>query len=176
MWLDRPAAPDPHDLMHGVPAFDVASDDLADGQALAMQFVHHSAGGENLSPQLRWSGFPEETLGFAVTCFDPDAPTGSGFWHWSLFNIPASVTELTRGASGDGLPDGAGEARNDFGELGYGGASPPPGDRDHRYVFTVFALDIDKLELDSSASPAFVGFNIAPHTLARGAIRPTFQH
>lgn len=176
MWLDRPAAPDPHDLMHAVPSFVVQSDDMADAQPLDMSFVHGSVGGENISPHLSWRGFPDETKSFAVTCFDPDAPTGSGFWHWSLFNLPASVTELARGAGADGLPDGAGEARNDFGELGYGGASPPPDDRPHRYVFTVYALDVDHLELDSSASPAYVGFNIAPHTLARGALRPTFQH
>ncbi|MEJ7824562.1 MAG: YbhB/YbcL family Raf kinase inhibitor-like protein, partial [Solirubrobacteraceae bacterium] len=109
MWLDRPAAPDPHDLMHAVPSFVVESDDVADTQPLDLSFVHGSAGGENLSPHLSWRGFPAETQSFAVTCFDPDAPTGSGFWHWSLFNVPASVTELQRGASGDGLPDGAGE-------------------------------------------------------------------
>jgi len=174
MWLDRPTAPDPHDLMAELPSFDVQSDDVQDGQPLDGTFVHGSYAGDNTSPHLRWSGFPEQTKSFAVTCFDPDAPTGSGFWHWVLFNVPASVTELARGASSDGLPDGAGEARNDYGEIGYGGAAPPGGDRPHRYVFTVFALDTDQLELDSSASPAYVGFNVSAHAIARGAIRPTY--
>ncbi|HEV7884779.1 MAG TPA: YbhB/YbcL family Raf kinase inhibitor-like protein, partial [Solirubrobacteraceae bacterium] len=123
---------------------------------------------------LRWSGFPEETRSFAVTAYDPDAPTGSGFWHWVLFNIPASTTELPTGASSEGLPEGAIEARNDYGEQGYGGAAPPAGDIPHRYVFTVFAVD-DALDLGPDATPAYVGFNLTFHTLARAAIRPTYQ-
>jgi Raf kinase inhibitor-like YbhB/YbcL family protein len=174
MWLDRPTAPDPHDLMAEVPSFTVESDDVQDGEPLDSTFVHGSYEGDNTSPHLRWSGFPDDTKSFAVTCFDPDAPTGSGFWHWVLFNIPASVTELARGASSDGLPDGAVEARNDYGELGYGGAAPPGGDRAHRYVFTVHALGTDALALDSSASPAYVGFNLSANAIARGAIRPTY--
>lgn len=151
------------------------SDDVPDGAPQEAQHAHSSAGGENVSPQLAWSGFPEETKGFAVTCFDPDAPTGSGFWHWVVFNIPASVTELATGASPDAMPAGAVEARNDFGEHGYGGAAPPEGDGPHRYVYTVHALDVDALELDSSAMPAYVGFNLAFHTLARAAMRPTYE-
>jgi Raf kinase inhibitor-like YbhB/YbcL family protein len=175
MSIERAKAPDPHDLLPPRPKFSVESSDVQDGAPQDAKFAHPSAGGENVSPQLSWSGFPDETQGFAVTCFDPDAPTGSGFWHWVLFNLPASTTELPTGASPDGLPDGAVEARNDYGELGYGGAAPPGGDGPHRYVYTVHALDTDALELDSSATPAYVGFNLAFHTLARGAIRSTYE-
>ena len=173
MSLDRPVAPDPYDLLPAVPTFTVTSKDVTDGQQLDKAFVHTSAGGENQSPQLSWAGFPEQTRGFAVTCFDPDAPTGSGFWHWVLVNVPASVTELERGA--DPLPGGAFTVRSDYGEAGYGGAAPPPGDRPHRYVFAVHALDVDQLDVGPDATPAYVGFNLAFHTLARATIRPTYQ-
>ncbi len=175
MSLDRATAPDPHDLLPPAPAFSVESDDVQDGQPMSPAHAHPSAGGENRSPHLRWSGFPEETKSFAVTCFDPDAPTGSGFWHWVLFNLPASTTELPSGASGEGLPQGAVETRNDFGESGYGGAAPPPGDIPHRYVFTIHAVDVEALELGPDATPAYVGFNLTFHTLARAAVRPTFR-
>ena len=117
--------------------------------------------------------FRSETRSFVVTCFDPDAPTGSGFWHWVVVNLPLSVTELPRG--GDPLPEGAFCVRNDYGERAYGGAAPPPGDRAHRYVFAVHALDVDQLGIGADATPAYVGFNLAFHTVARGVIRPTFQ-
>jgi len=175
MSIERAKAPDPHDHLPPRPSFSVESDDVKDGASQEAKFAHSSAGGENVSPHLSWSGFPDETKGFAVTCFDPDAPTGSGFWHWVVFNIPASVTELATGASPDRLPEGAGEARNDFGEQGYGGAAPPDGDGPHRYVYTVHALDTDALELDESATPAYVGFNLAFHTLARAAMRSTYE-
>src|SRR5690606_5727287 len=98
-----------------------------------------SVGGDNVSPQLAWSGFPADTKGFVVTCFDPDAPTGSGFWHWVLVNLPATVTELPRGVA-EGDLGGAFSVRNDYGQHGYGGAAPPAGDRPHRYLFAVHAL------------------------------------
>lgn len=175
MSLQRATAPDPHDLLPPAPSFSVESDDLRDGAPQAAAHAHPSAGGENTSPHLRWSGFPEETKSFAVTCFDPDAPTGSGFWHWVVFNIPGDVTELAAGASPDGLPAGAVEARNDYGEFGYGGAAPPAGDIPHRYVYTVFAVGAESLDLTKEAAPAYVGFNLTFNTLARGAIRSTFQ-
>jgi Raf kinase inhibitor-like YbhB/YbcL family protein len=173
MSLERPQAPDPYDILPPVPAFTVTSTDVSDGQQLDELYVHTSVGGKNLSPQLSWSGFPAETRGFVVTCFDPDAPTGSGFWHWVVVNLPASVTELERGV--DPLPEDAFTIRTDYGEAGYGGAAPPPGDRPHRYVFAVHALDVDRLEVGADATPAYVGFNLAFHTLARATIRPTYQ-
>jgi Raf kinase inhibitor-like YbhB/YbcL family protein len=176
MALDRPLAPDPYELLPQVPSFALDSDDVADGEPMDNTFVHGSLGGEDVSPQLRWSGFPGETKGFLVTCFDPDAPTGSGFWHWVLANLPASVGELARGAgSGTALPAGAFHVRNDYGEQAYGGAAPPPGDRPHRYVFAVHALDVEQLEVTPQASPAYVGFNATFHVLARGTLRPTYQ-
>ncbi len=173
MSLERAEAPDPYDILPPVPSFTVTSTDVTDGQPLDELYVHTSVGGKNLSPQLAWSGFPEETRGFVVTCFDPDAPTGSGFWHWVLVNLPKSVTELPRGV--DPLPEGSFTIRNDYGEAGYGGAAPPPGDRPHRYVFAVHALDVDRLEVGEGATPAYVGFNLAFHTLARATIRPTYR-
>jgi Raf kinase inhibitor-like YbhB/YbcL family protein len=174
--LMRMRAADPYDLLPEVPSFSLSSDDVSDGQPLPRAHVHDSADGENQSPQLRWSGFPEATKGFAITCYDPDAPTASGFWHWVLVNLPASVTEIPRGAgAGMGsLPPGAFHVRNDFGEPAYGGAAPPPGDQPHRYMFAVHALDTDKLPLDESASPAMVGFNLTFHAIARGRITPTY--
>ncbi|KFG04822.1 YbhB/YbcL family Raf kinase inhibitor-like protein [Streptomyces scabiei] len=159
--------PLPHDFHPVVPSFTVASEDVEAGATLKEAQVH-AAG--NTSPQLSWAGFPPETKSFAVTCYDPDAPTGSGFWHWVVFDIPASVTELPKGAGSgkfEGLPEGAVQVRNDYGTKDFGGAAPPPGDPAHRYVFTVYAVDQDKLGPDSDASPAVVGFNLRFHTLAR---------
>jgi Raf kinase inhibitor-like YbhB/YbcL family protein len=173
MSLERPVAPDPYDLLPPVPAFTVTSTDVIDGQPLDDLHSHPSVGGKNLSPQLSWSGFPEETRGFAVTCYDPDAPTGSGFWHWVVVNLAAGVTELPRGA--DPLPGDAFTVRTDYGERGYGGAAPPPGDRPHRYFFAVHAIDVDMLDVSPEATPAYVGFNLVFHTLARAVITPTYQ-
>jgi hypothetical protein len=172
MSLDRPVAPDPYDLLPAVGSFTVTSDDVADGQPMDPRFAHGSAGGQNVSPQLSWTGFPDGTRSFVVTCLDPDAPTGSGFWHWSAVNLPTSVTSLATGAD---LPGDAFCVRNDFGEPEYGGPAPPPGDRPHRYIFVVHAVDVERLDVTPQASPAVVAFNLAFHTLARAAIRPTFQ-
>ena len=117
---------------------------------------------------LRWRGAPADTKSFAVTVYDPDAPTGSGWWHWQMFDIPASATGLPRGAgSANGTrPGDAKQSRNDYGEPAYGGPCPPPGDKPHRYVFTVFALKVDKLEVPANASCALVGFMLSANKLA----------
>ncbi|ABK52685.1 phospholipid-binding protein, PBP family [Acidothermus cellulolyticus 11B] len=176
MSLDRGIPPDPFDVLPAKPWFTLESADIVDGALLADTFVHTSIGGRNLSPELRWSGFPGETAGFVVTCFDPDAPTMSGFWHWVLVNLPRDVTELPRGAgSGGTLPSGAFHVRNDFGEYGYGGPAPPRGDRDHRYVFTVHALDVPRLDVTPDTPAAVVGFQLTFHTLARAALRPVYR-
>ncbi|MFF0451017.1 YbhB/YbcL family Raf kinase inhibitor-like protein [Streptomyces sp. NPDC004609] len=166
---EQKRAPLPHDFHPEVPSFTVVSDQLAAGAALKDDQVH-AAG--NTSPHLRWEGFPPGAKSFAVTCFDPDAPTGSGFWHWVLFDIPASVTELPAGAgsgSFEGLPAGAVHARNDYGSKDFGGAAPPAGEN-HRYVFTVYAVDTEKLGPDADASPAAVGFHLRFHTLGRAQL------
>ncbi|MEY9871092.1 Raf kinase inhibitor-like YbhB/YbcL family protein [Streptacidiphilus sp. MAP12-33] len=168
--------PLPHDFHPPVAEFTVTSEDLTDGGVLPDAHVY-AAG--NTSPHLRWSGFPAGTKSFAVTCYDPDAPTGSGFWHWSVFDIPADVTELPAGAGTgtfEGLPAGAVHVRNDYGSRDFGGAAPPPGDGPHRYVFTVYAVDQEKLGPDADVSPAVVGFNLRFHAIGRGQLIASYEH
>ncbi len=177
---DRPVPPNPYDFLPQVPAFTVTSSDVTDGAVLPTPHVSGvmGAGGEDRSPQLSWSGFPEGTRSFAVTVFDPDAPTASGFWHWAVVNIPASVTELPSGA-GDkdspSLPEGAVQLRNDGGFAGYVGAAPPSGHGPHRYFVVVHAVDTEQLDVTADAAPAVLGFNLFSHTLARATLVATYE-
>jgi Raf kinase inhibitor-like YbhB/YbcL family protein len=166
---------DPFSRLPEVPGFDLTSTDVTDGQPMPAPQTSGAMGvpgGEDRSPQLSWSGFPEGTRSFVVQMFDPDAPTMSGFWHWTVADIPASVTSLDAGAP---LPDGAVTYRNDAGQPGYVGAAPPAGHGPHRYFIVVSALDTPSLGLPADASPAYVGFNVGAHVLARAVLVPTFE-
>lgn len=174
MTLERPQAPDPYSLLPAVGSFSVTSTDVVDGDRLGDTYAYATG---NTSPQLSWSGFPEGTQGFVVTVFDPDAPTPSGFWHWVVVGLDAGTTSLPRGAGAEGganLPAGAFHVRNDFGVKAYDGAAPPPGDRSHRYFHVVHAIDVPMLDVDESATPAVVSFNLAFHTLARAVLTPVY--
>lgn len=176
----RRTAPSPYDFLPQVGSFALRSKDVEDREPLpdVHTFDGFGMSGGNLSPHLQWEGFPGETKGFAVTCYDPDAPTGSGFWHWILFNISADVTELERGAGTEpmeGLPAGAVHALNDVGTKGFAGAAPPVGHGPHRYIFAVHALDVEQLEAGSDTPPALVRFEITNYTLARAVIAPTYE-
>ncbi len=173
MSLDRPVSPNPYDLLPEVASFTVTSADVRDGQPLKDDQVAEKG---NTSPQLTWSGAPEGTKSYVVTCFDPDAPTPSGFWHWVLVDVPADVTSLDAGAAAGDLPGKAFHCRNDGGGKGFMGAAPPAGDQVHRYFFVVHAVGEDSLGVDSDASPAVVSFNLAFKTLGRAIVRGTYQH
>ncbi len=133
--------------------------------------------GGNVSPELRWSNAPKGTKSFAVTVYDPDAPTGSGWWHWVIFNIPPAVTSLAAGSGktdGSGAPQGSIQSMTDFGQPGYGGPCPPPGDKPHRYIFTVFALKVDQLPLKPEASGAMVGYYLNQNKIAKASFTGMF--
>ncbi len=173
---NRAKPANPYDYLAEVPPFTVNSNDIMEGGPIDGRFIadaNFGLDGENISPHLSWSGFPEETQSFVITCFDPDAPTGSGFWHWVLVDVPGDVIELATGvASGDvsGLPTGAFHARNDTGNTCYTGPFPPPGHGPHRYLFAVHALSVANLGVDAATSGAVVGFSMADVTLARGVL------
>ena len=173
MSLDRPVAPNPYELLPPVPAFTLTSADIRHGQPVADAQV---AAKGNTSPQLSWSGAPEVTKSFVVTCFDPDAPTPCGYWHWLLVDVPADVTSLDTGAASGDLPGKSFHCRNDAGAKAFLGAAPPPNDQPHRYFFVVHAVGEDSLGVDSDASPAVVSFNLAFKTLGRAIIHGTYQH
>ena len=160
--------------------FTVTSPDVREGEKVPVAQVFNGMGcpGSNISPALSWRGAPSTTKSYAVTMYDPDAPTGSGWWHWVVYNIPASTTKLAA-AAGDPtktlLPSGAIQGHTDFGAGGYGGPCPPKGDKPHHYQITVFALDTDKLELPASATAAYVGFNLHAHTLATARLTALYD-
>lgn len=168
----------PYDFLPPLPGFTLTSADISDGGPLKSDQVSGimGAGGRDISPQLSWSGFPETTRSFAVTVFDPDAPTASGFWHWAVANLPDTVTDLPAGV-GDGspLPGGAITLRNDAGMPRYVGAAPPAGHGYHRYFVAVHALDVEKLDIGPDASPAYLGFNVFMHAIARAVIHGTHE-
>ncbi len=157
--------------------FRLTSTSIAEGAQLSPDAVFAGFGceGGNRSPDLAWTGAPEGTKSFAVTAYDPDAPTGSGWWHWNVVNIPASVTGLDAGAgSGGTMPAGAVALKNDYGIAGFGGACPPPGEV-HRYIFTVHALSAEKLDLPENASNALAGFMIGANTIATARITAVYN-
>jgi Raf kinase inhibitor-like YbhB/YbcL family protein len=170
--------PNPYDFLPKLPTVTVTSESFTDGQAWGNDQVSGimGAGGSDVSPQLSWSGFPDETRSFAVTVFDPDAPTASGFWHWAVANLPANVTELAANA-GDGspLPGGALTLANDAGQKRFIGAAPPAGHGPHRYFVAVHALGVEKLDLPAEATPAYLGFNLFGHAIARALIHGTYE-
>ena len=158
------------------PPMTVTSDDVAPGAALAKAQWSSGMGGSDVSPQLSWSGAPAETQSYAVSIFDPDAPTGSGFWHWAVYDIPASVTSLaTDAGSSDGaaLPAGAITLPNEMRLTSYNGAAPPPGTGTHRYFIVVTALDVPHLDIPDGSTPAILGFNAHFHGIARGILMGT---
>lgn len=157
--------------------FRLTSRDIADGQPMAQRFAFQGFGctGENRSPALAWSGAPAATKGYALTVYDPDAPTGSGWWHWVLLNIPATTTALPSAVGSETPPvAGALQLKTDYGVPGYGGPCPPVGDKPHHYIFTVFALDTGELELPENATPALAGFMLRGHTLAKASLTATY--
>ena len=170
----------PYDPLPKVPTFEVTSTDIAEGQTLSNPQVSRilGAGGQDVSPQLSWQGAPAGTRSYAVTCYDPDAPTASGFWHWAVLNLPADTTELATGVgdqAGGELPDGAIQLNGDAGVPGYVGAAPPPGHGPHRYFFVVHAVDVESLDVPRTATPAVLGFNLFFHTLARATLTAVYE-
>jgi Raf kinase inhibitor-like YbhB/YbcL family protein len=157
--------------------FQLSSPDINPNGTLSDKYVFNAFGctGQNISPALSWSGAPAATKSFVVTLYDPDAPTGAGWWHWVMFNIPASVTGLAEGAGGVGKePAGAVQSTTDFGKPGFGGACPPKGDTPHRYVFTVYALKTDKLDLPATSMPDLVGFMTHAAALGKATFTARF--
>lgn len=160
--------------------FTLESAEVKPNVKIADKQVYNSFGcsGGNVSPSLTWTNPPPGTKSFAITVYDPDAPSGSGWWHWIVFNVPADARSLPAGASdpkAGKLPKGAVQSITDFGAPGYGGPCPPKGDRPHRYVFTVHALEVDKLDLDEKSMPALVGFTINSNRIDKATFTSTYS-
>ena len=150
--------------------------DYLDSDHILSETYGFGCAGGNQSPQLSWSGAPEGTKSFALSCFDPDAPTGSGFWHWVAVNIPSSVSELAQGAgSGGGMPDGSLQTRTDFGAPGYGGPCSPEGDHPHRYIFTLHAVGLETLPVEADTSAAVIGFLLHFNTIEKAALMGLYK-
>lgn len=170
-----PLPRDPYEGLTKLPEFTLTSTDITDGgtaPTTMLSALFGVPGGQDLSPQLSWSGFPADTQSFVITCYDPDAPTPSGFWHWAVSNIPAAVTSLEAGAA---APHGALTHRNDAGVPGFLGAAPPAGHGPHRYIFCVTAVDVPELEVDENTSPAVVNFKLFFHGIARAFLTVTYE-
>lgn len=160
-------------------SFTLGSTDIAEGQPIGTKHVADCFGcsGQNLSPALSWQGAPAGTRSYALMVHDPDAPTGSGWWHWVVWNIPASTTSLPTGAGNPAvklMPAGAVQGNTDYGTPGYGGPCPPPGAQPHHYHFRLYALGVEKLELPANATAALVGFNVRANALAEAELMATY--
>jgi Raf kinase inhibitor-like YbhB/YbcL family protein len=170
----------PYDNLPKLPSFTLTSASVTDGKPLSKDQVSGimGAGGSDVSPQLSWSGFPETTRSFAVTMYDPDAPTASGFWHWAVANLPATVTDLPEGVgdgSHTGFPGDAITLSNDAGLKRFIGAAPPAGHGPHRYFIAVHAVGVEKLDLPEDSTPAYLGFNLFSNAIARAVIMGTYE-
>ncbi|HWJ83498.1 MAG TPA: YbhB/YbcL family Raf kinase inhibitor-like protein [Nocardioides sp.] len=174
MSLDRPVSPEPYDLMTSLPSLTLTSDDIDAGQPLKDDLIYE---GGNTSPQLSWEPGPEGTKSYVVSCYDPDAPSPSGWWHWMVVDIPADVTSLEAGAgASDGsLPGNAFHLRNDFGANKYDGSAPPAGDMPHRYYFAVHAVGEETLGVEAGTPTTQVACMMAFKGLARGVVMGTYQ-
>lgn len=160
-------------VTHAADGFQLSSTTVAAGASLGNEQVYNGFGcsGKNVSPALHWSGAPTGTKGFALTVYDPDAPTGSGWWHWVVYDIPANATDLAEGAGNTGgkLPAGAQQGKTDFGTPGYGGPCPPTGDKPHHYIFTLYALKTDKLGVSADSTAALIGYMINANKLGKAS-------
>jgi Raf kinase inhibitor-like YbhB/YbcL family protein len=157
----------------GAQNFTLTSKDIGGQGTALLEFDGFGCKGRNQSPQLAWSDAPAGTRSFAVTLYDPDAPTGSGWWHWVVYDIPVTESAIPTGAGnpeGRGLPKGARQGRTDYGKAGYGGPCPPPGHGFHQYILTVYALGVDRLDVGPDPSPALVGFNLNANALAKASL------
>ena len=161
-------------LMGG--SFTLQSNDLEGQLSTAQEFNSFGCSGSNMSPQLQWKDAPKGTKSFAITVYDPDAPTGSGWWHWLVVNISKDTTNISTDASAQGkLPKGALETMTDYGSAAFGGACPPQGDKAHAYIFTVHALDVEKLDVNAKSDSALVGYMINQHVIQKATVMSYYQ-